>query len=60
MPSSIMSCGRRHILCSEFYLQKKMRTGLGKYRLEKVTGEFATVMGLGMLGSVDNVETRKD
>ena len=61
MPSFIMSCGR-HILCCELYLQKKMRKGLGKYRLEEVTGEFATVTGLGMLGSVDNVETgrRKD
>lgn len=57
MPSFIMSCGR-HILCCELYLQKKMRKGLGNYRLEE-TGEFATVMGLGMLGSVDNVEPRR-
>ena len=41
-----------------------MRKGLGQYRLEEVIGECATVMGLGMglgmLGSVDNVEVRPE
>ena len=49
-----MMCFGRHILC-ELYLQEKMRKGLRQYRLEEVIGEVATVLGLGMPGSVDNV-----
>ena len=56
MPSLSVPVPVEGIFCAaNFICKRKMRKGLGIHRLEDVNGEFATVMGLGMLGSVDNV-----